>query len=64
MTAKEHLARAEELLASLEEHKGGWEAADVLEVALMAIGHGLVAVGVELGVPHASAPSVVVSGGG
>lgn len=63
MTAKEHLAKAEELLGQLAGNRRGWEDAAVLATALEAIGHGLLAVAAELGVPHAPATPAEVPGG-
>lgn len=52
MTAQEHLAEAERILADLSDPEVTWQATDLLAMALEAIGHGLVAVAAELGVPH------------
>lgn len=57
MTAEQHLAEAERLLNSADQVLDReWAPADSA-MLLLAIGHGLAAVAVELGVPHASSDS-------
>ena len=57
MTAEQHLAEAERLLSEVMTSK--WDTAPVAHATIVnvAIAHGLAAVAIELGVPHASADS-------
>ncbi len=57
MTAAEHLAYADMLLASIKNSDQGWDTLELTGRALEAIGHGLAAIAIELGAPHAAAPS-------
>lgn len=54
MTAAEHLARAEKLLAMARTGEANWSDSAGLEAVLEAQGHALVALAIELGVPHAT----------
>ena len=57
MTAEEHLAETERLLNSADQVLDReWAPADSA-MLLLAIGHGLAAVAIELGVPHAQPAS-------
>lgn len=57
MTAEEHLARAEDLLQGPENATA--ETYEMLDIAmsLNALTHAVIAVGIELGVPHAQPAS-------
>lgn len=55
MTAAEHIAKAELLLKTAADTGHTWDAADLVAVALSSIGHALIALAVESGVPHAAA---------
>lgn len=52
MNAAEHLAYAEKLLAVVKSNDKVQDPALLTALALEAIGHGLAAVAIELGVPH------------
>ena len=63
MKAAEHLARAEELLAGPDNAAdGAYEMIDVA-MSLNALAHAVIAVGIELGVPHAVAAGPGADGG-
>lgn len=57
MTAEQHLAEAERLLSEVMTAK--WDTAPVAHATIVnvALTHAVIAVAVELGVPHASADS-------
>lgn len=52
MTAKEHLAEAEELLNVLANRSPNWDPQDVLADVLVAQAHALMAIADVLGVAH------------
>lgn len=52
MTAAEHLAEAERLLGKTSERGQVWDEGELLVVVLAAQTHAVIAVGIELGVPH------------
>lgn len=53
MTAAEHLARAEALLATIAGQSYVQDGITITALALEAQGHALIALAAELGVPHA-----------
>ena len=57
MTAEEHLAYQEKLLAVIKTDDRVQDTGMLAALALEAIGHGLAAVAIELGVPHAQPAS-------
>jgi hypothetical protein len=63
VTAAGHLAEAEHLLQRIHVRGHEWDDAALLACALEAIGHALVALAVETGVPH-TPESVQAAGGG
>lgn len=63
MTPAEHIAKAEEMLSAAEEISTQGLPLDVTDTLLAAIGHTLIALAVENGAPHASAPAVGGQGG-
>lgn len=56
MTPQQHVAYAEQLLDTLRSDGAFVDPADVLALALDAIGHAIIALAVEVGVPHDTAP--------
>lgn len=61
MTAKEHLAEADRLLAEVGRTNSPWPAEWVLARAMQAQGHALAAIAIELGAPHTTTTGEVTS---
>lgn len=53
MTSADHINEAELILARAKETGHEWDEADLVAAALSAIGHALIAMAIENGVPHA-----------
>lgn len=63
MNAKDHLARADQLLEQADTNRRTWEPIEMLSAALEAIGHALAAIAIEAGAPHAAAPAQEAASG-
>lgn len=63
MNAREHLDRADQLLASLRGDYQQWDQAEALALATEAVAHTTAAIAIELGAPH-GAPETGATGNG
>lgn len=56
MTPAEHVTAAEQALDQAADMTNMWDQAERVAIALTGVGHALIALAVEQGAPHASAP--------
>jgi len=63
MTPAQHIAHAESELQAARDLGNDWELLERVTVALTAIGHGLIAIAIELGAPHQSGDTAAASSG-
>ena len=57
MTPQQHLDRAESMLAALDDPNSDSQWSNPTDALLVVLDHTLIAIAVELGAPHAAAPS-------
>lgn len=57
MTPAEHITAAEQALTAADNWREVWTEGERTAITLTAVGHALIALAVELGAPHAAAPS-------
>lgn len=63
MNAKDHLDRAEHVLAALQDDYQKWDQAEALALAMEAVAHTTAAIAIELGAPHdTTTPGATTSG--